>query len=243
MIKNFILILLLSMSIIVTSCSSLSSMLTSNSPIIFSIDDINAVGQVSEVGISGQASLPDGVKLSVSAIRPSEANTDSDRLSDNSPYSILDRKFATVKGGRWQADLSIKKKDDNTAFEAWQLDAASFGNSFDPSSNVVFVLALEPSNLSETIRENLLEGVINDGNTKLSYTQDGEAYLQVSETVPLQVPSGTPSSKQQTLQAEYLQAWQIRGKYTPTVDMEQKAAAVPYADEDNLSLPTTNMLQ
>lgn len=246
--KALIVTLFVLLGLFSTSCrllaDSLQATTTTNAPISFAIDDVKAVGQAKNVMVGGEATLPDGTRLAISAIRPLAASENSNN-NDNSVYAILDRQFAVVENGRWQADLTLKENDINGGlFESWQLNSDIASGLLKPASQVLFALALEPPEFSENIQQILLDADINNGNTQLSYTAAGEAYLQVTKAVAIQVPSGTVArEKNESTLANYSQAWQNRSDYNPKVDENSDATQIPFTEKDNVSLPASSMLQ
>ena len=225
--------------------TSTSNFVASATPIEFSIDDINAVGQAKSVNVGGQASLPNGSQLAISAIRVLEESVADDSIDNEPIYTILDRQFVTVENERWQANLDLQRPDINgNSFENWQFDPTLLKGKLSPDPKVIFLLTLEPTNLSDNEQQALSESEINDGNTQLAYTSSGEPYLQVERTVAIEVPSGNPAKeKDESTLASYSQAWQSRSVYKPEVDSLNEAAQIPFSENDNFSLPDSNMLQ
>lgn len=248
--RLLIFIIVMFVSLLAVSCSSFSSPNTVENSITFSIDDVNAVGQGQNLSVGGEASLPDGVQLAVSAIRlfqnPAQdsGNFTSNRLGEEAVYTILDRQFASVENNRWQANLSVQQKDtNNTLYESWQSNKALTQNSLEPSTRLVLVLALEPNNFSEDIQTTLLNAPINDGTTKLSYTSEGTAYLKTERVISMPVPDRSAEvSPSQGIDADRL-TWNDRGQYTPSLEEGAQPKSIPFFEEDNLKTSPENMLQ
>lgn len=242
--KTLILIHLVLVGLLSTGCSFWQSGVAPEASIKFSIDDISAVGQARSVSLGGEASLPDGIQLAVSAVRPLERSEGDEQRDDRPIYAILDRQFVEVEEGRWQADLTLQERDNNgDFFESWQFDGVFSENVLKPSSEVLFILALEPTNLTEEIQDRLVNDAFNDGENKLSYTSNGEPYMRVEQAIAMPAPTGNAAKDNEETLASYLETWQPRSAYSPPVEESEENIKIPFYEEDNLDLPTANMLQ
>lgn len=211
----------------------------------FDIGNVQVVGQTGTIRLEGVASLPDDTQLAVSAIRNLADDSSLDGFSEHSRYAILDRQFATVSSGQWQAEMVLWQPDaNNSLFESWQFNAALAQETLAPSPTVVLIVALEPASFSDDIEGILANATINDGNSQLSYTVDGEPYLQVRQPIAVTVPAGPVALEagDSTL-AAYTELWQERSDYNPKVDELTNSPQRPFAEEDNLPLPIANMMQ
>ncbi|NJL87271.1 MAG: hypothetical protein HC886_16915 [Leptolyngbyaceae cyanobacterium SM1_1_3] len=239
----FVLLLLVS-----SGCSfiqdSWSSYASRNVAVNLSIDEIEMVGQSGGFDLKGTASLPDKTRLSIAAVRTLKEISSPD-ISENGPsYTILDRQFAVVEEGQWQADLSLRQLDgEGNSFESWQLNADLFQEDLTPSPTVLFMATLEPTSFSTDVEDFLTKAVINNGDSQLSYTSSGRPYLQVSQSMAIPMPSGkVPDNNNFTL-VEADNIWQKRLTYSPEVDESNDTSQMPFTEEDNLPLPLSNMMQ
>jgi hypothetical protein len=229
--------------ILLNSCTllqdSLHSIVISDTSIAFEINDLSAVGQTKNISVGGKASLPDDTQLTVSAIRLLSNSPENDDFDGETIYAILDRQFAMVKNRQWQANLELQEKDANgSSLESWQLALNSSKDDINPSSSVIFTVSLEPSAFTEKLQEILSNSTINNGNTQISYTAEGEPYLRVSRMAAIEIPSdlvGRPIN--------YREAWEARSDYKPSIEESRNPAELPFYETDNLPLPVSNMLQ
>lgn len=140
--------------------------------------------------VAGSTNLPDESRITVAAIRYLRPEQSSDKQNQQT-YSILAYQDAEVKNGKWETSLNLWKVAPNGQFkEAWQLDQAKLGLSFDPNPDVTFLATLAPTDsLSEL--EPLLEkkGIRLVSNIVRS-TADGERYVQASQVLPIALPVG-----------------------------------------------------
>jgi hypothetical protein len=237
-------IFLLVVGVISFGCNSLQSLTTSDTAITFSIEDISVIGQMQDISVGGKATLPTNLQLVVSAVRPLKDFSGETPVENQPLYAILDRQFVAVENGLWQTQLKLREPDKNgVLFENWQLNPELKDSDLSPSSQVVFMLALEPTSLTGKMSQQLANASINNGETRLSYTSSGEAYLQVEQAIAMPVPTGTVALKDDETSSEYLQTWQPRSEYNPTVDSNENSRVTPFFEEDNLDLPAAYMLQ
>ena len=246
--KVFVTMFFVLLVAVMSGCANLQSAWSNfaarDSAVTLAVNDIRTAGQAGSASLEGTASLPDGTQLAVSAVRTLEDVPSRDAFSDDAPYAILDRKFATVEDGQWQANLTLWQPDANDApFESWQLNPELLQEALTPSSTVVFIVTLEPISFSPAIDTIVRDAIINDGNTQLSYTSGGEAYLQIRESLAIPIPSGTVATGNDSTLSRYGDIWQGRSDYSPKIDELSDRAQLPFADTDNLPLPASNMMQ
>lgn len=213
--------------------------------VAFAIDDIKPTGQSERITLRGTASLPDQTEVAVSAVRILDVPEAGDRLIENAPYAILDRQFVEIENGRWQTSLTLRQPDTNDVLlENWQLDSDLLARAKNPAQNVIFLAAIEPDSFSGTVAGILEEAVINEGETQLTFTSSGEPYLQVSQLVSVQIPSGTaPKAENSFSQTAYQESWQARSNYNPQVDNLEEVGQIPFLEQDNLPLPIDSFLR
>ncbi|WP_346291429.1 hypothetical protein [Sphaerothrix gracilis] len=208
------------------------------------IDEIQAIGQSGDFSVRGTTSLPEATRLTVAAIRPLTDDLTSDTSNGRLTYTILDRRFTEVEAGQWQAELSLRQPNaQGSPFEPWQLTAALLQEKTLPSPTLFFTVTLEPISLSPNIQQLLTEATINNGESQVSYTATGEPYLQISQSMNIQVPSGSLPQLHESVLAQTDPLWQQRSSYSPKVDDLDNAAVLPFAEADNLPLPESHMLQ
>lgn len=172
-------ILLLLVAMICTSCAAIDR---DTASVELSIRQAQATGRPGAYIVSGNTTLPEDTRLTVTAVRdfqPSEAPI----------YAILDRQFATVKRGSWEAALNLwQPAPDGRLQESWQLSGLSAPA--DPAATVTFLATLDPANQPAGLKDQI---EAEDDATQASlvrFTTDGELYLEASRQVNVPLPSG-----------------------------------------------------
>lgn len=245
--KSMISIFLVLLLALGTGCSRLpelwSNFSDSDTKVDFVIDNIGDARQSGGVSLRGTASLPNGTEVTVSALRILDAPDES--FVEGTLYAILDRQFVEVEDSQWQTNLSLRQPDvTNSGFESWQFSDDLRLNAISPSQNVVFLAMIEPRSFSGEVGEILTNATINEGDTQLEFTSNGEPYLQVSQSMTVPIPSGTATKREnEFLQVQYQDIWQERSNYSPRVDSLEATPPLPFMEEDNLPLPIANQLQ
>lgn len=211
----------------------------------FTITEVNASGQSGNFSLKGDASLPDQTRLAVSAVRKlNKTSSDNGAAGGKPSYAILDRQFALVKDGQWQANLTLKQLDANgSGFENWQFETDLLQTALDPSSTVSFLVTLEPTSFSKDIEQLLTNAAINQGDTQLNFTTDGDAYLQISQSMAIPIPSGTVAQSDDSTLAQNIDLWQGRSDYSPSAGELGEQPQLPFDEDDNWPLPTSNIMQ
>ena len=140
--------------------------------------------------VSGTTTLPEGARLSASAIRPLATT---ERGSDENPeetYSILARNFARVEGGRWQTQLELwPVRPDGRLKEAWQIQDALSKESVEPGPNVTFTVLFEPSQQSEELQEQLQTQGPPSSEQLVQLPTQGQWYLLETQIVDVPLPT------------------------------------------------------
>ncbi|MBE7383501.1 MAG: hypothetical protein F6J95_019050 [Leptolyngbya sp. SIO1E4] len=245
--KVFVSVLLVLLMAIGSGCSRLSSswrnFVDPEIGVDFLVNDVNIAGQSGNISLQGTASLPDGTQLAVSAVRILEEAA-TNEAADSLAYAILDRQSAVVENAQWQATLALQQVDANgAAFENWQSNPNLMQETLSPSPQVLLMVTLEPTHFSADIEDVLTNAVINGGDSQLSFTANGEPYLQISQSVAIQIPPGTVAQGDDFTLAQTDDIWQERSSYNPRVDQVNETPELPFTEADNLPLPASNMLQ
>lgn len=232
-----------------SGCSRMQAMIGSftshEAALNFTITEVNASGQSGNFSLQGEASLPDQTRLAVSAVRKLNTTSAENDISGGKPsYAILDRQFALVEDGQWQADLVLRHLDANgSGFENWQFETDLLKTTLNPSATVLFLVTLEPTSFSEDIEQLMTNAVINQGDTQLSFTTDGDPYLQISQSVAIPIPSGTVAQSDDSTLAQNIDLWQERSDYSPSVSELGEQPQTPFDEDDNWPLPASNTMQ
>lgn len=194
----FLLPLILSM-LTVGGCSLPNNWLNtgfSPAPLNLNLQQVKVTAKPGIYTVTGNTSLPDGTKLTVSAVR--YLNGDVQLVADSNTdtrYAILDRQLAVVNQGSWQATLNIWQiASDGRYQEPWQLSQADAGVIFEPDANVSFMATFDPVNQPEGFKAQV-EGQDEALQAALArFTTDGELYLQATKTLSIALPTGKTSA-------------------------------------------------
>lgn len=150
---------------------------------------VKASGRSGAYTVTGDTTLPDQSWMTVSAIRYLRSSSQAEGNAADLPYSLLARQRVEVAQGKWQTTLNLwQVAPDGRYQEAWQLNASKLGISLQPNATVTFVAALEPigqpASLMEQLANQKIEGSL------VRFTAEGLPYLQVSQTLPIELPQG-----------------------------------------------------
>lgn len=129
--------------------------------------------------MSGSTSLPDQTRITVTALRNFEAEPID---------AILDRQFATVRQGSWQASLNLwQVAPDGRYQESWQL--SDLPPSSEPTSTVTFLATLDPVNQPPGLKDQVEAQDEATQVTLVRFTTDGELYLEASKQIDVPLPN------------------------------------------------------
>ncbi|MCC5623799.1 hypothetical protein [Nostoc sp. CHAB 5715] len=170
------------------------------------IGDIQPISSKGVYNIVGSTNLPESSKITVGAVRylrpvlgQTEALLNSDK---NINRSILARQIVEVKQEQWEAALNLWQVSPNGSFqEVWQANPAQIR--LFPEGGVTFVAIFDPATQSEQpdnqnsqklkLENQQLEKLekLEKLESKLiRFTNEGEKYLQVSQTLTVPLPTG-----------------------------------------------------
>jgi hypothetical protein len=175
-------------------------------PTQLNITNVQSVDSQGNYKVTGSTNLPDSSRIAIAAVRylsPTQtqpANTSN--FEADPSRSILVRQFAKVKGGKWEADLNIwQVSPDGRYREAWQINQNP--TQLTPENKVSFIATfdlqgqLPTPETSETTENQSIDQksqqeplVKNLEGTSLRFTNEGEKYIQATQTVPLETPTG-----------------------------------------------------
>lgn len=171
----------------------------SNTPEVQLSMQVEASGRSGTYTITGNTTLPDQSWLTISAIRYLRSSNQVDSSLTDLPYSILARQRVEVAQGKWQTTLNLwQVAPDGRYQEAWQLNTSELGVALQPNATVTFVATLEPVGQPASLMK-VLESQQIEGNLT-RFTADGQPYLQVSQTLPIELPQGKTSPPRLTTQ-------------------------------------------
>lgn len=153
--------------------------------------------------IAGSTNLPEKTQIMVAAIRYLyPATSASKQFNPNPTYAVLAYEPAEVNKGKWQTTLNLWETGVDGRFqEAWQRDQTPLNLAIAPANDVVFLATLAPVDGSDQLQQ--LENQLARQKIQLSRklvhgTADGQQYIQVSQTMAIDLPTGNtapPSSR------------------------------------------------
>lgn len=160
-----------------------------------SLQQVKATGKPGIYTITGDTSLPEGTKITVSAVRYLNGGAELVDSTTDVPYAILDRQLATVSQGTWQATLNIwQTASDGLYQEPWQLSQTDAGVIFEPDPNVIFMATFDPVNQPVGFKAEVEEQDEALQAILARFTTDGELYLQATKTLSVALPTGKTSA-------------------------------------------------
>ncbi|NET60331.1 MAG: hypothetical protein F6K47_30570 [Symploca sp. SIO2E6] len=153
-----------------------------------------------EYEIEGTTNLPDDSPIAVAAIRYLRPEQQSFvKVSPEATYSILDYQEAEVKDGKWQITLNLWKVALDGEFkEEWQLGESELGLELEPEPEVTFLATLDPTTQFSEIERQLDRQGIKLARSVIRTTPDGDSYVQASEVMTIDLPTGKTTPPVQT---------------------------------------------
>ena len=141
--------------------------------------------------VSGNTTLPEQTQVTVAAVRLLGDFQSTSNENAEPAYEILDRQFAMVEQGNWQANLNLWRVDSDGNFrEAWQITQQHLETQFEPSSEVTFTATFDPAQQPPNFQQQIEEESNLARANLAQYNSDGELYLQTSRTLTIALPIG-----------------------------------------------------
>jgi hypothetical protein len=228
----------IALSIILVGCSPPKSAI--QSPLSIQVDPSKNPG---EYTITGSANLPENTQITVMALRSLDAADP--QFPESYPYtSILDRRFAEVRGGQWQTQLKLWQVAPNGRFqETWQLDQSQWTFDPTPASEVTFVAILEPdSQISPILRQEFqAQGPPSTQNVVWLPTER-TWYVQASQRLDVSLPTGT--TKPPELKAEDINwGWGERAATKPPKTTKAQPRSTTPLEPDKTPLTPSQFMR
>jgi hypothetical protein len=156
---------------------------------ILQVDPTNSPGAYV---VTGNTTLPEQSQITVAAIRLINEVSDSTGGDRQPIYEILDRQFARVRNGQWDARLNLWRIDVDGDFqETWQITQPYLATQFDPSPEVIFSATFDPAQQFQGFQEAIEEGNRLARASLAQYNSDGELFLQASRKLAIALPTGS----------------------------------------------------
>jgi hypothetical protein len=153
---------------------------------------VTPLGHEGKYEVVGNTNLPDDSRIAVAAIRYLRSDNQlSPDIIPEATYSILDYKDVKVNEGKWQITLNLWKIAPNGQFsEEWQLRESELGLELEPEPSVTFLATLSPTTQFSEVERQLNKQGIKVKSTVIRSTADGERYVQASQVLPIDLPTG-----------------------------------------------------
>lgn len=161
--------------------------------------DVNKILMTVESGdrpgvyeLSGTTDLPEDTELLVQAVRvltPTGQSLPEDSSEEH--YAILDRDRILVSEGRWAVELQLWENSNGTSAEYWQMQLPQSDRSFTPDNEVQFTVSMSPTGDERALEAQWQKSKQTPSDGVVSFTPDGEWFLQAEESIAITPPSVT----------------------------------------------------
>ncbi|HBB36170.1 MAG TPA: hypothetical protein DDZ80_11360 [Cyanobacteria bacterium UBA8803] len=143
--------------------------------------------------VKGTTNLPSSSRIAVAAVRylrqPNQLYVSP---GQKFTFSVLAYQDVEVNNGQWETTLNLWKVAPSGKFqEPWQLDQSKLGLSLEPEPEVTFLATLAPTESLGEVEQQLQKQGIKLASTLIRNTIDGQRYVQVSQALPIPLPTGS----------------------------------------------------
>lgn len=148
--------------------------------------------------VTGDTNLPATKRITVAAVRYLRPNRSTTVATNQNPsYSILAYQDAKIVQGKWQTTLNLWQVAPDGQFrETWQLDQEKLGFLLDAEPEVTFLATLAPTDSLAELELELAKQERRLTRSLIRSTAEGERYIQVSQVLPVSLPSGKTAPPQ-----------------------------------------------
>lgn len=167
--------------------------------------------------LSGTTDLPEETELIVQAVRvltPNGQTLPEDSAEEH--YAILDRDRALVSSGSWDAELQLWENNGGESVESWQMQLPQSDRSFTPDNEVRFTVSMPPTGDERALEAQWQKSKQTPSDGSVSFTPDGEWFLQAEESVAITPPAATVPAQPNSFNARR--------------DLAQTESGIPLAD-------------
>ena len=165
------------------------------------IKNVQSSGSGGVYKVTGTTNLPESSQIAIAAVRylhPTEVEQTIGLTPDpNTNRSILDRQIVEVKQGQWEADLNLwQVSPDGSYRETWQANQSQ--TKLTPENDVTFNVIFDPGSQSQKLEKPTVEQSSEalqpqfqelEGKS-LRFTNQGEKYVQASQSLLIPLPAG-----------------------------------------------------
>jgi len=195
--------------------------------------------------VMGTTNLPEQSKIVVTGIRylqPSNGSAPQTNTEVN--YSILARQIVEVVEGKWEANLNLwQVAPDGRYVESWNLNSARA--TAKPLPQVLFTAVFEPDNQQAAIQREFSQRAKRIDGTLIRFTPSGQRYLQVSQTLTLDPPTGKTTPPAIT-QADLNDGWGDRNRTElsgASTTQSTAGLSAPKETQSNAPLPQSHFVR
>ncbi len=172
------------------------------------INSVQQSGSPGSYSVAGITNLPNSSRITIAAVRYLRLPL-SQSSPENITYTILARQGAEVNQGKWQTTLNLwQASPDGTHQEAWQGIPPS-QLAVNPVNNVKFIATFDAAS---QLQQKTVQPLPTLKGDLVRFAEDGEAYVQVSQSLDLKLPS---------LKTTPLQILQIDNSPNSSKELEQ----------------------
>ena len=167
--------------------------------------------------LSGTTDLPEDTQLMVQAVRvltPTGQTLPEDSAEEH--YAILDRDRVLVSDGSWNVELQLWENNGSESAESWQTQLPQSDRSFTPDNEVRFTVSMPPTGDERALEAQWQKSKQTPSDGVVSFTPDGEWFLQAEEFVAITPPAATVPDQPNSFNARR--------------DLAQTESGIPLAD-------------
>ena len=241
--KLILLISILVLTGILSGCQPVSKLAFNPPPLQLTIEQVSPEETPGQYALFGQTSLRDGTEFVVSAVRPLTSAEPNVSLSEENLYGILARTTAIAENGRWQAQLQLWQISSNNRYqESWQMQDPLASLPLAPDPEVAFAVTLSPSAFALN-QQKISQDLNSLGKSPLfNVTPAGEPSLEARKNVTIPLPNPFLAVTNAASATEAL-LWEGRSASDQTATTFEGEQPLPFAEDDNLPMTASQMLQ
>jgi len=149
------------------------------------INSVQQSGSPGTYNVAGITNLQNSSRITIAAVRYLRSPV-RESSQQNITYTILARQSAEVNQGKWQTTLNLwQVSPDGTHQEAWQ-SISPPELALNPINKVNFIATFDAAS---QLQQKTVQPLPTLKGDLVRFTEDGEAYLQVSQSLDMELPS------------------------------------------------------
>ncbi|MEO0539557.1 MAG: hypothetical protein AAFZ80_01700 [Cyanobacteria bacterium P01_A01_bin.105] len=164
--------------------SGLPNVVPGGDLVLLSLDSVEPMPQLGSYQVSGTTQFADQTPLTILALRRVQTGNHGNAAPF---YSILDRQRVSVAKGQWSTQLQLLQTNPGGG-EQWQAEAAHSPLPWQPESEVIFSVTLDPSQQTAALHQQLSNNQQGFESGAVRVSDDGELYAIATETITIEPP-------------------------------------------------------